>query len=274
VPERINTSKAQNRGFTLIELLVVIAIIAILAAMLLPSLSRAKSKGQRTYCMNSLRQINIFIQLYSDENTDFMPAHRNQGFNTSDRAISMTNWWGTTIIGYAQNKSNFFHCPVLQGRLKVPFSELFGSGLTWSWNFDCDSVGYGYNGWFLGRHPYVDADLTVGGTLFHSPAYFKRTEIRRPSECLVIGDKNPRPEDGWFSSSLWWESAAMTQTSTGHHEGIDPVRHLGAGVVIFSDGHSEARKNESINPPYDPGTSDIRALKNCRYWDPLQRSGL
>ena len=63
------------------------------------------------------------------------------------------------------------------------------------------------------------------------------------------------------------------RTSTSRaYEGIDAKRHLGASVVVFNDGHAEVRKDAQINPPYDPSSGNVRALKNARYWDPLQRS--
>jgi prepilin-type N-terminal cleavage/methylation domain-containing protein/prepilin-type processing-associated H-X9-DG protein len=62
-----------QRAFTLIELLVVIAIIAILAALLLPALSRAKQKGQKTACINNERQQALAIFMYADDNSDTLP---------------------------------------------------------------------------------------------------------------------------------------------------------------------------------------------------------
>lgn len=66
-------SMNRNRAFTLIELLVVIATIAILAALLLPVLGRAREKGRRTVCASNLKQVNLAIRLYGDDYADSLP---------------------------------------------------------------------------------------------------------------------------------------------------------------------------------------------------------
>jgi prepilin-type N-terminal cleavage/methylation domain-containing protein len=63
-----------RRAFTLIELLVVIAIIAILAALLLPTLSRAKERGRTALCLSNLHQMGVALQLYVDENHNHLPV--------------------------------------------------------------------------------------------------------------------------------------------------------------------------------------------------------
>jgi len=247
-------------AFTLIELLVVIAIIAILAGMLLPALSKAKEKGQRISCLNNLRQIGLFMQLYTDDNEDTFPAHRNNGV-TGSQDIP-TNWWGTAILSDVQ-LTNLFHCPSLKTRRQ-------DLGVAWNWQFNAHKVGYGYNAFFLGFHPYVQSSVSVGGITVNTAAWFKRSAVRSPADNLVIGDSMPKPDGAW-SSSLWWPTSGFGPAD--QKEGIDPNRHQGGGNSVFNDGHSEFRKSERINPPEDPvRISGAKGLINMEFWDPLQRN--
>ncbi len=260
-----------SHGFTLIELLVVIAIIAILASMILPALARAKAKGDRAVCMNNLKQIGLLMQYYTDDNHDTFPAHRNSGLDTADPNPSLTNWWGTTILNYKTNNYNLFYDPAIKGKR-------LDDGTTWQWKFDCHLVGYGYNGFFLGHHPYGGGTLTVGGIAFNITDTYKRTGVLHPAENLVNADKEPYGNPPVWSSSLWWESACMdpavvARSSFPTYEGVEPKRHLGMAVVSFNDGHSEARKSQTINPPANPADGSVPALINSRYWDPQQRGG-
>jgi prepilin-type N-terminal cleavage/methylation domain-containing protein len=264
------SSARLKKAFTLIELLVVIAIIAILAGMLLPALSNAKARGQRAYCMNNLKQIGVFFHYFTEDNDDFFPAHRNQGIMNSDSLISLTNWWGTAIVGRESGRSNLFHCPNAPLRPKME-----KDGVWWKWQFDCHLVGYGYNGWFLGQWPYFFDEAGVpggspNGYVFEGHGRFRRANVRSPSESLLIGDKRPygggNKQTGIgavWSSSLWYPTSDM---SGGQKEGIDTFRHIGGSAIVYNDNHVEMKDDKHINPHGDPfGVANIPI---ALVWDP------
>lgn len=101
--------KTQTRGFTLIELLVVIAIIAILAAMIMPALSRAKGQAWSIACLNNLKQIGIATRIFADDNDDSLPMSTHPW---------VTNSWVITLVPYA-GTTNLWRCPKDQNKTRI-----------------------------------------------------------------------------------------------------------------------------------------------------------
>ncbi len=108
-----------KRGFTLIELLVVIAIIAIIAALLLPALARAKTKAQAIACLNNLKQIGLAWIMYADDHNGVLACAPNQG------GIGAFDWVGGGLNFDANNTDNTNTTYLLKGPLG-PYAKSAG----------------------------------------------------------------------------------------------------------------------------------------------------
>src|SRR5437016_4293388 len=144
------------QGFTLIELLVVIAIIAILAAMLLPALSKAKEKAKAIQCVNNMRQIGISYVLYADDNNNtLVPSALGVAAPSNSILQSVVTYWPDLVRKYMGDSTNrtIFTCPNIK-----------------------NSYGLG-----------IGLNLDIGGWV-ESTTFCKATSIAKPSETVVIAD--------------------------------------------------------------------------------------
>jgi prepilin-type N-terminal cleavage/methylation domain-containing protein/prepilin-type processing-associated H-X9-DG protein len=229
------------KAFTLIELLVVTSIISLMAAGLLPVLSRAKLRAYRICCLNCLRQQGIALRNYADDSGYYVPYGP-----YDERVVNRNDFWDVRLQPYLANNKSVVHCPSLKLQAFDGVTDPIYKSITFPVNdrINWSSTGltsatpnlsYGYNAsgakkYIVGVYPHFGLDGA-------KESGAKECSVAFPSEMISITDYNPYTDDD--GDGNWHPYAVYNLTLSGRH-------NQGANT-LFCDCHADYYKTNVLH---------------------------
>ena len=252
----------KGRGFTLIELWVVIAVIAVLMAILMPALAKAREQGKRAVCLVNLRQLNLAWTLYADDNANRI-VNANTGRPGESPIPSNEDGW-VHWAGYSDQTSDQAQVQAIkEGAL---FRYIKNQRL-----YECPS---GFRG-EMRTYAIVDGMNGWPGT---APTVKNRMKIARPSERVVFIDEGWVTFASWsvpYDRESWWGATAVAGgILANRNSDCPPVRHGQGTAFSYADGRSEYwkwRDPRTIayglmtagSNPVQPGNVDLHRVQQA-----------